>query len=90
MCSIVIEDALHFKPGQPVFATCWGKYFLDGQMGWPVFLPQGDHRGLLTGCTFGRSKPDTTWEALSVWGDFEPRAYDTRPFFPEEFNLALQ
>jgi hypothetical protein len=59
-------------------------------MGSAVDMEQGNHRSLLTSCTFDRSKPDATWEALSVWADFEPKARDTLLCFPEEFTREFE
>jgi hypothetical protein len=53
-------------------------------------MQQDNHRCLLSGCAFGRSKEDATREALNVWDDFEPKAQDTTLYFLEEFTHEME
>jgi hypothetical protein len=75
----------HFKPERRVEAQLWVEDGLHGEMGLAISIQQGNFRCLLTDCAHDRFKPDATWEALSVWADFESKAQDTIQFLPEEF-----
>jgi hypothetical protein len=58
-----------FKPNQPVAATLCVEEGLHKEMGRAVFVQQGNHGCLLSGCTDERCKTDATSEALSVWAN---------------------
>lgn len=80
----------HFKPTKPASETLWAEEGLHKEMSWVIFMQQGIHRCLLSGCIHERPKADSRWEALSAWSNFEPFPWHSKNheeglFFLEEF-----
>jgi hypothetical protein len=66
-----------------------------GEKGWAVFVQQGGHGCILSGCIHDRPLADAMWEALSVWADFEPRSglpdsHEEWLFVPEGFACEME
>jgi hypothetical protein len=75
------------KSQQAVAATGWVE-----KGGWAVFMQQGNHRCVLSGCAYDRRDHEAIDDA---WANLEPQPgkpnfHDETPFFPDAFPHVLE